>query len=263
MITRLTTFCLLLLVLPSLGFGQMSSEAQQQFVQAREQGVLYWKKRRYLAAERALAKAVAMPNGKEDFKALYYLVLVNERLLRPDAALRYSERAMSITSASPSKRAKMRSIYEELSANYGKVELRTAMNSSVTRGTFELRPITPFLNKTKKRYVMQLQERYATNPIKLPHSLFLPYGSYNIAGLHIDLNAQTSGSELGIFLDPPPQPLEVATNDVGSASKKERLWWIVGGVTATLAVGATTFFLLSESDPQPGGEFRVSVRNSR
>ena len=240
MCMRLMIIGLVLFFLPSSSLGQESADYQR-FVQAREQGVLYWKKKRYRAADRSLSRAVEMKDGLRDFKTPF-LVLVNETLLRPDKALIYSERALRITTASPSKRSKIKAIHDELAESYGKVELRAAMDASVSTGTFKLRPITPFINKKKKRYVERLRERYATRAVSLPHSLFLPYGSYNISGLHIDLNPQTAGGELAIFLDPPTQATEMTMPASAKSGSENRMWWIVGGVTTTVAIGAATIF---------------------
>ena len=240
-----------------------TTRSEQPFVQAREQGVLYWKKKRYRASARALSKAIEMPSGKNDFKTLYYLVLVNEKLMRFDEAIKFGARALAITSASPSRLNFIREIYDELSQNYGQVKLIAAMDSNIKTGTFQLRAMSPFINKKKKKYVERLQSLYATDPIELPHTFILPHGSYNIQGLHLDLNTQTAGTELAIFLDAPIVNSEVSTGLTANSGQNQKLWWIVGGVTTTLVIGAATFFLLSESEVQPSNEFRISIRNSQ
>lgn len=262
MVQRVTVLCLLLCLVPTIGAAK-GSDRDHRFIQAREQGVLYWKKKRFLAAQRALLEAVKMTSGKADFKTLYFLVLVHEKLMQPEQTIRYCKEALKIESASPSRLEMIQEIHDELTGQYGKVNLITAMDAGVQDGTFQLRPLTPFINKKKKKYVAQLRERYATEAVSLPHSVFLPHGSYNIQGLHIDLNRETAGSELAIFLDPPPAVTEEPEAQSPSASGNKELWWIVGGVTTTLALGAATFFILSESDPTPTNDFRVSVRNSR
>ena len=261
MIRVVITFCLFSALQVSASMAE-TQYRDPQFIQAREQGVLYWKKKRYLAADRALTKAVAMPEGENDFKTLYFLVLVNEKLLRPATALKYSARAAKIADASPSKREKMRDIFNGLTNGYGEIVLRSDLGSTIKRGTFELRPLTPFLNKQKKRYVSSESQKYQDQPVDLPYTLFLPYGSYNIAGLHIDLDSQTKGSELAIFLDPPPLAIEPEVQVESRGPSNKRMWWIAGGVTATVAAGLATFFLLSESGTQPSDEFRITVRNN-
>ena len=54
-----------------------------------------------------------------------------------------------------------------------------------------------------------------------------------------------------VLAGPPPVP---------SQEENTKLWWIVGGVGATVAGGAD-FLLLSESGASPGDEYRVSVGN--
>ena len=262
MIRVIATFCLFSTLQISASIAE-TQHRDPQFIQAREQGVLYWKKKRYLAAERALTKAVAMPEGENDFKTLYFLVLVNEKLLRPAMSLKYSARAAKIADASPSKREDMRDIFNGLSNGYGEIVLRSDLESTINHGTFQLRALTPFLNKQKKRYVSRESQKYRAQPVDLPHTLFLPHGSYNIAGLHIDLDSKTTGTELAIFLDPPPLVPEPAIQVESRGRRDNRMWWIAGGVTATVAAGLATFFLLSESGAQPSDEFRITVRNNR
>ena len=60
------------------------AEAQEQtlsFEELRDQGVLYFRKKRFKQAYRALKEAVKMPKGSDDFKAHYNLARTAAKML--------------------------------------------------------------------------------------------------------------------------------------------------------------------------------------
>ena len=232
---------------------------EQSFIDAREQGVLYWKKKRYLVSKRSLLQAVNSPNGKRDFKTLYYLALVHHKLLQFGPTLTYIDLATTIEAGSQRRKASLLAIKEEIDDNYGFIKLVSAPENRIELGTFKLKPLTTFLNKQKRRYVEHLRELHETRAIRLPKRLYLPYGSYNVSGLHVDLTPQAGSTELGIFLDEAPADAQPVVNHEGSGSSN--ILWIVGSVGATAAVGIATFLILSNTDVAPSNEFRISVRN--
>ena len=247
-----------------LGTSYASAEIDEErarFIQAREQGVLYWKKKRYKVAKRSLLNALKQKNGKRDFKTLYYLALVHHELLQFGPTLTYIDLAKMIDSGSPKRKAFLSGIQADIQENYGFVKLTKAPNSTLDLGTFKLKPLTQFLNKKKRKYVDRLREFHETRPIRLPKRLYLPYGSYNISGLHVDLNMKSSGSELAIFLDEMEEGALPAVPVASKPSDDTSIWWVVGSVGATAIVGIATFLILSNSDTDPGSEFRISVRN--
>jgi len=229
------------------------------FVTAREQGVLYWKKKRYRVAKRSLLEAVNSPRGKRDFKTLYYLALVHHKLLQFGPTLTYIDLATTVDAGSPRRKASLKAIQEDINDNYSFIKLVSAPENQLELGTFKLKPLTTFLNKQKRRYVEHLRELHETRPIRLPKRLYLPYGSYNVSGLHVDLSPQTGNTELGIFLDEAPADTQAVVQSPGEGSSN--VWWIVGSVGATAVVGIATFLILSNADVEPSDEFRISVRN--
>ena len=248
------------LCLPLSQTSARSSE-RAQFIQTREQGVLYWKKRRFKVAKRALLNALKMEGGKRDFKTLYFLALVHHELLQFGPTLTYIDLATTIKAGSKKRKAVLAEIKNDIEENYGFVKLRRAEQRGAKTGTFRIKALNTFLNKKKRQYVERIREFHETRPARLPKRLYLPYGSYTISGLHIDLNQASNGSELEIFLDEFDASMLAGPPPVPSQEENTKLWWIVGGVGATVAVGALTFFLLSESGASPGDEYRVSVGN--
>jgi hypothetical protein len=236
-------------------------EERARFIQAREQGVLYWKKKRFKVAKRSLLSAVKQPGGKRDFKTLYYLALVHHELLQFGPTLTYIDLAKMVESASPKRKETLTEIQTDIRENYGYVKLTKGPHNGPELGTFKLKPLTKFLNKKKRRYVDRLRAFHETRPIRLPKRLYLPYGAYNISGLHIDLNMKSSGSELAIFLDQSEEGAIPASPASPKAESDSNMWWVVGSVGATAIVGIATFLILSNSDAEPSSEFRISVRN--
>lgn len=253
--------CLCVLLCLPLTQSSANSSDRAQFIQTREQGVLYWKKRRFKVAKRALLNALKMEGGKRDFKTLYFLALVHHELLQFGPTLTYIDLAITIKSGSTKRKAMLVGIKNEIEENYGFVKLRRAEQSGSEVGTFRIKALNTFLNKKKRRYVERIREFHETRPTRLPKRLYLPYGSYTISGMHVDLNQASNGSELEIFLDEFDDSMLAPPPPVSSQETNSKLWWVVGGVGATVAVGALTFFLLSESGASPGDEYRVSVGN--
>ena len=257
-------FTLLIMTSVLIFSGSASAEIDEEranFIQAREQGVLYWQKRRYRVAKRALLEAVNLPGGKKDFKTLYFLALVHHKLLQFGPTLTYIDLANIVDAGSLKRKTILREIQADIRENYGLIKLTTAPHSKVTLGTFRLNTLTKFLNKNKRRYVERMRELHETRPVRLPKRLYLPYGKYNVSGLHVELDMQSSGSELAIFLDEFDGASIPANVSAVKSNSNSNVWWIVGSVGATAVAGIATFLLLSNSGAEPGSGYRISVRN--
>ena len=257
----LPKFALAILLLVPAMISSAQASDKEEMVSAREQGVLYWKKKRFKNAERSLKSALKLSGGNGDFKTLYYLALVNDELLDKVETLKFCERALRFENASPSRRENLLRLKTGILSSYGLVTLERASDIAPEYGIFSMRAQTSFLNPKKRRYVEKLREKFETKPVQLPFSLLLPHGQYIVASQHLKVTTENSGQRLLVFLDPVQEEPEPANSSLRGSNAS--MWWVAGGVGTTIALGALTYLLVSGDPTTENGTYRIQVENSR
>lgn len=223
----------LALALP-LALGPVAAAVAQQtggrLAETRDQGVLYYKKKRFKQARRYLDKAYALKGGPGDFPTVYYRGMTAFELGFVDLAHEMVTVAERLAVDDRRKR-RVQDLANRIRGLYGPVTFKPSPNESNRRGRIFFEAKTGIINKEKKERFAALQERYRTTSVTLPATLMLPYGDYTANGIPF---AVVEGAE-----KPPTVEifLQVAEDEGGDGAGVDGTTWLWIGAGAAVAVG--------------------------
>ena len=208
----------------------------------RDQGILYFKKGHFKQAKVRLDQAFAAPGGDRDFLTAFYRAKAAYKLLVLELAFSMAATAESLAGDDERKKVSVSQLVTEMSSLYGPVTFKAAKGETNAQGRIFFEAKTGIINRAKKQRFSAIRDRFRSTDVKLPATVYLPYGTYtaNKVPFAIEQGAEKP-PELEIFLQ-----VVVGPDDDDSA-----MWWYVGiggAVVAGLGVGA--LLLLQEPEKE-------------
>ncbi len=227
----------LMLLPPTLASAQEQKVVMED---VRDQGVLYFKKKRFPQAKAQLDKAYKTAQGKKDFKTLYYRAQVSYKLLLLEDAFGMAKAAEAAAANDREKRV-VQELVAEMSGLYGGVTFKAAKGETNKKGRVFFEAKTGIINREKRQRFESIRERFRTHDIELPTTVYLPFGEYTANKVPFAIVQGEETPELEIFL-------QVV---VGEGDGDGLLWvYIGGGAVAAAALGVGAFFLFREPEPE-------------
>ena len=214
-----------------------AQEQKLSFEELRDQGTLYFRKKRFKQAYRALKEAVKMPQGAEDFKAHYTLARTADKLLLLEEAFDEADVALKLAGDNEKRKNAVSLFKSELASKYGAVSISPAPGETNRKGKIFLKAKTSFINKKKKAVFNTIRKRFRETEIKIPTIIYLPHGQFLANNVPVEVREDQPIAEVELYLQ------------VDRAIVKEsgpNWWWIGGGVAATLATGVVTYIAVQD-----------------
>ena len=233
--------CLVMMVLvgtPSMPINAVAETTlSQKFEDTRDQGIHYFKKKRFRQAYLLLKRAYGMKGGNKDFLATFYLAKSCGKLLLLERAFDLAEQARNLAEADSRSQNRATAYVDELSALYGKVTLTAAKGETNAQGRIFFESKTGILNKAKRERFLSIRERFRSTDVVLPTTVYLPYGDYLANKVPFSIKEGTQAPSVAIFL-------QVQTR------AKDRTWlWVGLGSAAAVAIGAGLgIYMLSQGE---------------
>ena len=156
----------------------VAAPASNSFVDNRDQGVHYFKKRRYKLAYHLLRRAYSSKEGSKDFVAAFYLAQAAYKLLLLERAFDLVESAQKLAGDNERRRQRVTDFKSELSSLFGKVTFKAAKGETNAQGRIFFETKTGIINKKKRTRFMSIRERFRSTDVSLPTTVYLPYGQY-------------------------------------------------------------------------------------
>lgn len=239
------------LLLPEPSSAAAKGAGAPTFRQYTEQGIHYWRKRKLEPARRALEQARSLPGGDSDFDTLFNLAHVYFALLQPEEAIPVAKRCTETTPAGP-QLEQCRSLLKSLMEGFGEVRfVPIPAQQELTSGEIRLKSRSELINPKKKEIFEGIAERLAAGPVPLPHTLFLPYGTYLANDTAFVVERGNEPSEVQLFFAPAIPPLAAVPDEPAKPSLSP--WWYVGAAALVVGAGTTAAVLLlgGPAEPQP------------
>jgi len=224
--------------IPTASFAEATSNTR--FVDARDQGMHYFKKKRYRQAYRLLKRAYGMPKGNQDFLATFYLARACAKLLLLERAFDLGEQAVKLVEDSSRNARRATEFMDGLKNLFGRVTLTAATGETNRMGRIFFESRTGILNRSKRERFMSIRERFRSTDVTLPTTVFLPYGDYKANKVPFSIKQDQQTEEVAIYLQ------------VQTVAKDKTWLWVGLGSAAAVAVGTGLglYFLSQEEDPR-------------
>ena len=215
----------------------LSAPADNSFVDNRDQGVHYFKKRRYKLSYHLLRRAYASKEGAKDFVAAFYLAQAAYKLLLLERAFDMADTAAKLAGDNEKRRQRVADFKAELSSLFGKVTFKAAKGETNAQGRIFFETKTGIINKKKRKRFMTIRERFRSIDVSLPTTVYLPYGQYSANKVPFKLKEGKKTAPVEIYLQ------------VQARSEKKTWLWVGVGVAALVAAGTGIgVYLLSEGE---------------
>lgn len=216
-----------------------AQEGERSMAEMRDQGVAYYKRKRFKRAKGTLDKAFAAPGGAKDFKTVFYRGQAAYKLLYLEDAFAMAKLARTLAE-NPRQQSASAGLLDEMLQLYGGVTFEAAKGETNKKGRIFFEAKTGIINKDKRQRFEAIRERFRTTNVDLPTTVYLPYGEYKANEVPFALVQGEDSPTVQIFL-------QVVIDE----SDDDGLLWVYvsagAAVAAGLAVGA--FFLFSEPEP--------------
>lgn len=232
-----------LATLPAAPAYAQEGPGPQTMEDARDQGVLYFRKNLFKQAMPLLDKAYGMPGGKDDFTTVYFRGQTAYKLLLLEKAFEMAERAAALTEGDNRREQNAKEFQTELDSLFGKVTLKAAEGETNKEGRIFFESRTGIINKEKRERFQTIQERFKTTDITLPITVYLPYGDYLANKVPITLAQGEPAPEVEIYLQ-----VQRAEGD----DDNTMMWVGIGaGTAAAVGLGVGAFFLFGQEEKDP------------
>lgn len=221
--------------------------------EARDQGVLYYRKKRFKQAMPLLDRAYGMPGGAQDFSVVFYRGRTAYKLLLLEKAFEMASLATTLAGEDRRRAANAKEFQTELDSLFGKLTLKAAEGETNAEGRIFFETKTGIINREKKKRFTTIQERFKTTDITLPTTVYLPYGEYLANKVPVAIVQGEAAPEIEIFL----QVQKTEEDDDNTL-----LWvGISAGTAAAVGLGVGAFFLFGQDEPAPETPLDIGIRN--
>jgi len=213
--------------------------AASSFEEVREQGILYFKKDRFPQAKSQFDRAYKMKGGDTDFTTVYYRGRTAYKLLILETAFAMADKAKTLAGEEARKQKMVEEWQEDMRGLYGGVTIKAAPGETNTEGRVFLEAVTGIINKEKKQAFLSIRERFRSTDVRVPTTIYLPYGDYTANNVPFALTQGEPQPTVELFL-------QVVRRESDGGSSVWLYAGIAGGVA--IAAGVAAFFLLAEED---------------
>ena len=124
--------CASTLTLDQHAYAQQEQELS--FEELRDQGMLYFRKKRFKQAYRSLNAAIKSPKGTEDYKANFWLARTAAKMLLLEEAFLKSDVALKLAGDSEKKKNAVNAFRADLDSKYGGIQLVPAKGETNRKG---------------------------------------------------------------------------------------------------------------------------------
>lgn len=239
-LTLVTTAPLPATLVPSSG-GVAQANPQRSAEDLREQGIVYHRKKMFKRALAVLDEAAATPEGARDFDVALYQAKSAYELLLLEHAFDTLARAEKLATT-PAQRADASELRGQMSGLYGAVTFVTGEGETNQSGRIHFATETGIINKEKRERFEAIRERFRSTDVRLPRTVYLPYGDYTANNVPFTIVEGQPPSEVRIIL-------QVQKEDEDGDNTA---WWIVGGVGGAAVVATVvTLLLLPDDEASP------------
>jgi len=227
----------LLLVAPPSGAEEPPGTGDVEAI--RDQAIHYMRIKMYPAAQKKLEEAAALPGGAEDFKTQHNLAKVYYKQLILEQAFPAARRAVEVAESDREEKLATK-LLKRMEDFFAGVTLQQAPEQvgQVEKGFVHLEDAGGLINRKKKEAFEKIRQRFKDTQVKLPLTIYLPFGSYtaNLAPFEIR-KGETAEATMFLYV-PDTEGLSV--------------WWYVGGgIAAAVAATTATLLLLGDDEPAP------------
>ena len=231
---------LLICVAPSDVEARDITVPERSYEQKLDQVRLYINNQMYLAALNELNLLSESPEGQEDERIFTALAKVNYKLHNITTALSNLRRARRLTQ-DPKDRVLLTELYDQWLNTYGLVRFESADRQ--VEGVITLSRKRKFINR-ERREALARATKQLSKGVRLPISLYLPYGKYQVNGTQFKLERNQPTPIVDILL----KPLEPTAPD--QAERSSNKWLYIGlGSVAVIAAGVGGYFLFDQDSP--------------
>lgn len=238
MITRLAMMGLFAFALAAGAPRAAQAQASNTLEDVRDQGILYFKKGIYKQAKVRLDRAYKNKKGKADFLTVYYRAMTYYKMLLLETAFEMVKAAEPLAGDDGRRMAKVSELRDEMKSLYGGVTFKAAKGETNAKGRIFFEAKTGIINKEKKKRFKAIRERFRSTDIKLPTTVYLPYGAYTANKVPFELKPE----------DEAPPVLEIFLQVVVEEDDGMGVWgWVGIGVGAAAAVGGVIFAMTADS----------------
>lgn len=247
LMTLLTLFGLLLGAGPlpiSIASAQDERPALQSDV--RDQGIHYFKRKRYKQSRAFLDRAFKMKDGAGDFLTVYYRGRISYHFLLIEEAMKMASMAKKLAMKDDRRKRSVREFVDEINDRFGRVDITPARGETNKEGRIFFESKTGILNKSKRQRFESIRERFRSMDITLPISVYLPYGKYTANNVGFELVQGQENPKVGLYLQ-----VDRASAEAKAAGKSKTWMWVGLGVGAALAAGVGGYFLFAEESVDP------------
>jgi len=224
---------------PALADDPPAGGAAIDYKAAREQAIHYYRQNKALWARSAelLKKAAATPDGAKDWKTVYWLAkITNENNILEDA-FPAARQSLELAGKEEQKQ-KSSALVQYLEKSFGGVTFTQDERQARTlqEGYIILDVDKPLINQQKKAVFTAIKDRFAQTTVKLPKTLYLPFGDYRANGAPFKIEKDTEAKAvLFLFAEP------------GGAEGMSWPWIVgIGGGAAALVAGVGALILVTD-----------------
>jgi hypothetical protein len=240
----LSLMSLTMTLMPQTGLAQVE---QLSFSELRDQGMLYFRKKRFKQAYRALNTAIKQPKGREDYKVHFGLARTTAKLLLLEEAFLKCDESLRLAGDNEKHKNAVIAFRADLDSKYGGIRLVPAKGETNRKGRIFLEAKTGIINKKKKEVFKKIRTRFRETEIQIPTIIYLPHGQFLANNVPVSVKGNEI-SEVALYL-------QVDRTIV--ASPGLNWWWVGSGIAATLATGVVTY--IAVQDPIVEDRLRVKI----
>jgi len=223
----------------------------------RDQGVHYFKRKRFKQARVFLNRAFKMNGGPGDFLTVYYRGRSAYQSLLIEEAMKMAGMANKLAMKDDRRKRSVKEFIDEINDRFGRVDIKPARGETNKRGRIFFESKTGILNKSKRQRFESIRERFRTTDITLPIKVYLPYGKYTANNVGFELVHGQESPQVGLYLQ-----VDRASAEATGAGKSSTWMWVGLGVSAAVAAGIGGYFLFADAPPDPV-EYRGVTFKSR
>jgi len=244
----LGSLLLLLLLGGSTPASAQGSGDKLSWTAHRDNGINYFKRKLYVPAIASLSQAAATPEGEKDFRTQLFLARAASQELVLEKAFPAAQRALEIAQEDKDEDnvEKAQQLVDELSSTYAGVTFRKDPDQKTElKETFIfLKTQEELINTQKKKVFGKISERFQKSKVKLPITLYLPFGKYKANGAPFEVKKGETAES----------PLFMSAEEPGGGA-----WYWYAGAAVLVAGGAATaaVLLLGAEETQQAARFEA------
>ena len=241
-----------------LATSHAAEEPPMSLSDVRDQGVHYFKRKRFKQAQRFLDRAFKMSGGPGDFLTVYYRGKLAHQQLLIERAVKMAGMAAKLSMKDPRRKRSVKDLMAEINRRFGQVNIKAARGETNKRGRIFFESKTGILNKAKRQRFESIRERFRSTDISLPIQVFLPYGKYTANNVAFEVLEEQKPPSVGLYLQ-----VDRASAEAVGADKSSTWLYVSLGVGAAVAAGVGGYFMFFTGPPEPIESHALEYKSRR